>query len=286
MNDNLKQLLKGAGYSDDVIAKSEEKDFNVHEAVLSIEEANKSRFKQLFENGSYKEEIEKARDGYWFGDIRTQLKRFGIKSEELKDDMKLKDMFALLRDKTKTETEAAVGKAGEEALKLQNENLEWKNKYTELTEQTENKINEVVKDYENKDVGRQVNFKLKNFYASMPEEQIIGQKRSEGIFLATKSMVDNQFDWSIDEAGEPVPFQKGKQVRPTASINGKETILNGYDVWKMTMDAAGFIIKSNGSGSGGKQQQTTTTTTTQSGTKSARVIELERIQQEQKQANG
>lgn len=284
MNETIKKLLKGAGFTDDVITSAEKDDFDASKAVESLHESQKEHYKSLLEN-EIKEEIKdtitKDRDGKFLGILNTELKKSGVPLEKIQD-LEIKDKIKVAAEHYKTEAEKITGKTNEDFKKIQEENLQLKNQLTEKDEWAQTEIGKVKEQVQQERKQEQVELALQKQFTTIPANKVLGGKHSDGLFLALKNMIQTKFDTDL-ESGNVVFYEKGTKKRIAGkNEQGRDDFKKASDILVEELKGLNFYVESNGqggegekdqnggAGSGGKQ-------------KSGRLIELEKkIEAEQR----
>lgn len=270
MNDKIKQLLKGAGFTQSVIDDSEKDDFEPKAALTALHEKHKKEYTEIVTN-EVKEAIENEtiskRDGYWLGVLNTDLKKRGVDIEAIKDKKTHEKL-----DAYKAHIEAqlsTVNNASTETIKkLQEDLLTANNKVVEKEAEFNERIKQIQKEEQGKTVNTFVDLGLQKYFNQIPDKHIMGdsEQRKPEIFQAVSTLLKTKYDFSIDNSNEPVIFEKGTQKRVVLKEenNGKEyfapvkTLLEGQikalGLWKESNGGQGSGSQGQGGGSQGKTQ--------------------------------
>lgn len=252
---NLKAILKGVGLPDSILTDIEKTDFDAKGVIAAYNESQKAHFKPLIENeirSDIEETVREETTGKWLGTLNNDLKKFGVPLEKIKD-LKIHEKLKLLNDTLEAKYKASG--TADEMVKVQEENIALKNELTEWKETKFNaEIEKVKKEESGKTVNKLVDLDLRKQFASIPADEILGKKHTDGIYLGSKSHLTALYDFGIDEKEESIPYHKGTQKRvQVKNSEGKEMFAVTKDLFLNSLDELGFRNKNNGGEGSGQQ---------------------------------
>lgn len=261
------KLLKGAGFTDELLKKAEEADFKPEDAIEAVNNSQKEHYEQLLKNDlteAITGEVTKKLDGEFFGKLNANLKKSGMPIEEIQE-LSMADKIIKFEKflKEKYEKNVDKDKLKEQFQELEKKNLELTNKLTEKDEEVIKTVEQVKKDSQSQLIKDKVELRLQKEYNNIPDNRLVGGKKTDGLFIAAKSMADTKYDLGLDEkTNEVIFYEKGTQKRAVAKKDGKENFVTASDVIQNELKGLSLWVESNGQG----QQQKQTTTTTQTDT--------------------
>lgn len=280
MNDKIKKLLKGAGFSDDVItaAEKEDKDFDIQQAIESNNEAQKEHYKSLLENeikDEVKDKVIKERDGQMMSVINTALKKAGVPMAEI-ETAEVKDKMKVALEHFKAEAEKAGAGVNEDFKKIQEENLKLKNELSEKEDwMPKSEFEKERQALLNERKEEKVESLLHKQFTGIPANKLLGNKHSDGFFIALKNVIGTKYDTDI-ENGEVVFYEKGTQKKVIGKSGGKDDFLKAADILNQELKGLSFLVESNGNGGEGQRDQNSGEQGGENAKpKSARLLEME-----------
>lgn len=273
---NLKALLKGLGISETVITESDKDDFDVKAAVAAFNESQKAHYTDIISNEirpTIEDEVTAKVEGKIYGTLNNDLKKiYGVPLDKIKDlpvHEKLKVVKAQL-DETYSKNPSA-----DEIKKLQEEKMEWQNKYTDFEQKFNSELGNAIKAEKQKTVAKLTEAELQKKFNSVPAEKLLGGAHSEGIYFGTKTYLSTKYDFDTDANDNMIIYTKGTQQRATIKdAAGKESFVTLDDLMLNSLKELKFLKESNGgegSGNGGKGANGNGQKTE----KSARLLEME-----------
>ncbi len=263
MTDTVKQLLKGAGYSDgiiqDVSAEKLPEDFDIASKISTIESNNKERYFKLFENetgeDSFAYKVTGLERSKLLATTNNEFKKMGVPLEDIKElplHEKLKfSMDFLMKGINEKLTEKDKG-ATEDVKKLQQDLLDKDNAYNKLIADQEIAIKDVNDSAQKNIVGSKFNAFLKTTFSNIPSDRIITKKHSESIGSAIDALFKSQYDPFYEENGDLIVYKKGTKQRPTGIIDGKDDFLPIDHIYRELLKKEGYWNESNGNGNNNK----------------------------------
>lgn len=287
MNDKVKKLLKGAGYSDEIITSVDKDDFDAQQAVEANHEAQKEHYKSLLENEikeTIRDEALQTTEGKIYRMLHHELKKYGVPIAEV-EAVPLKDKIKIAADHFKAEAEKVSGKSNEDFKQLQEEFLKAKNQLAEKEDWLPK--TEIEKEREkllSERKAEKVDVSLQKQFNSIPAQKLLGNKHSEGFYLALKNVISSKYDTDI-ENDQVVFYEKGTRKKVTGKSEGKEDFLKASDVLTQELKALNFWVESNGSGGQGQPDPTGKGGSEGEKKRSARFIEMQKEIEAAKQAS-
>lgn len=270
---NLKAILKGVGLPESILSDIEKTDFDAKGVIAAFNESQKAHFKPLIENEirpDIESEVADSINGKWLNTLNNDIKKYGVpieKIKELKTHEKLKVFYDVLESKFKQADSSEAMKS------IQQENVNLKNLVTDWEAKFNLEVEKVRTEERGKTTAKLVDIDLQKKFNSISAENILGKKHSDGIFKGTTSHMNSLYDFSQDEKGETIAFEKGTQKRVQGkNADGKEYFVPVSDLFVISLKELGFWNQSNGGevsgqngGGGGNGQKQ----------KSQRLLEME-----------
>lgn len=254
---NIKALLKGLGIPDSTITEAEKDDFDAAKVIADYNSSQKAHYHDIIKNeiaGEIESEVTTKVEGKFYGTLNNDIKKiYGVALDKIKDlplHEKLKVAKAHLDELNKGASESEI------VQKLQKENIEWQNKYTDLETGKQDAINKAIAEAEKKVTSKLTDLDLTKKFHAIPQDKIIGG-HSDGIALAVKSYLSSKYDFALDEKGEStIALEKGTAKRVTLKDAGgkeyfapvDELIVSSLKELKLTKESNG----GEGSGNSGK----------------------------------
>ncbi len=248
-DEQVKKLLKGAGYPDSVFADSEKDDFKIEEIIEANNDSQKEHYEGLLKSdiqSGVKDEVFQKAEGEVYAAAERAMKRDGMDIEEVKE-LKMKEKIIKYGEflKTKYTNTKDQTKLKEEFDTLQKDHLELKNTLTDKEEEWTGKYSQVVKDEEAKSLKKEVDLTMHKHFQTIPENRIVGGKRPDGFYAAVKSVIDSKYDVTMDK-GEVVYLEKGTSTRAKGKKEGREEFLSTEDVMNNELKNLSLLVQSNG----------------------------------------
>lgn len=255
------KLLKGLGFTDELLKKADEADFDADAAIEAVNNSQKEHYETLLKNeltSSITEDVTKQRDGELLNKLNYNLKKSGVPLKEIETlPMHEKIIFAEKFFKEKYGKSTDADELKKQYQELEAKNLELTNKITETEETWKGEVEKVKKESQNLLIRDKVDLRMQKEFNNIPDNRLIGGKKTEGFYLAAKNMIDQKFDTSMDDKGNVVFMDKGTQKRVTIKKDGKEDFANISDILQNELKQLSLLVESNGQG----KRETVTTTT-------------------------
>lgn len=253
---DLKELLKKLGID---AAKAEDKDANLDTIIEDFHKGQRTHYETILKNEGWKNKDDydstvKTYDGKLNGQLNQELKKLGLELSVI-EPLTIKEKFAKLKEFQEAENEKADKSGKGEVLKLQEENLKYKNEIAEFPAKIEAAKNESKTEYENKIKSDKISLKQKETFVGVPKERVIGNQHSDGMFKAVNATISATYDADIDEQGNLIYYNKGSKTRPTSKMDGKEVLMSANDITLSVLKELNFYVESNGKGAQVNQGQ-------------------------------
>lgn len=260
------KLLKGAGFTDELLKKAEEPDFKPEDAIEAVNNSQKEHYETLLRNeltASITKEASATTAAEILNKLNHSLKKSGVPVNDIDHATVAEKVIAaekFFKEKfSKIDDESKLKKQFQE---LEEKYLKVTNEVTEKEEQWNKKYEDVKKESESKLTRDKVDIRLMRDFNAIPDNRVLGGKKQENHYVAVKANIDAKYDTSLDEKGNVVYLEKGTQKRVTFKREGKEDFLTSQDIFPSELKGLNLWVESNGQGQTTPKPVTTTTTET------------------------